>query len=114
MSVLVAFSVTPLGVGLEYFPENMPPAQLLVDVETPVGTRAGVTDSILRKLEAELADVSGREDWESVVAVAGGGGGHRRQGWERGAAAHSNARALPVCPARPSPRRTIVPWWAAR
>lgn len=61
--------------GVEYFPESMPPTQLLVDVETPVGTRAAVTDSIVFGLEAELAAMSGQDDWESVVAVTGGGGG---------------------------------------
>jgi multidrug efflux pump len=61
--------------GVEYFPESMPPSQLLVDVETPVGTRAAVTDSIVSGLEAELAQMGGQEDWESVVAVTGGGGG---------------------------------------
>jgi multidrug efflux pump subunit AcrB len=69
------YVATPLGVGVEYFPENMPPPQLLIEVETPVGTRASVTDSILQRLESELIEVGGREDWESVVAVAGGGGG---------------------------------------
>ena len=68
------FVATPAGVGIEYFPENMPPPQLIIDVETPVGTRAAVTDSILQRLEAELTGVDGREDWESVVAVTGGGG----------------------------------------
>jgi multidrug efflux pump subunit AcrB len=58
-----------------FFPENVPPAELLVDVETPVGTRAGVTDSIVRGLEQELQGMGGREDWESVVAITGGSGG---------------------------------------
>jgi multidrug efflux pump subunit AcrB len=60
---------------IEYFPESMPPAQLLVDVETPVGTRAAVTDSIVMRIEQELAGVGGRKDWESVVSVTGGAGG---------------------------------------
>jgi multidrug efflux pump subunit AcrB len=60
---------------IEYFPESMPPAQLLVGVETPVGTRAAVTDSVLQRVEQELTAIGGRQDWESVVAVAGGGGG---------------------------------------
>jgi len=60
---------------IEYFPESMPPSQLLVDIETPVGTRAMVTDSIVRRVERELAGVGGREDWQSVVAVTGGTGG---------------------------------------
>jgi len=58
-----------------FFPENVPPAELLVDVETPVGTRAEVTDGIVRNLEAELQGIGGRSDWESVVAITGGSGG---------------------------------------
>jgi multidrug efflux pump len=61
--------------NIEFFPEDIPPAMLMVDVVTPVGTRAGVTDSIVQGLEAELQAVGGREDWESVVAVTGGTGG---------------------------------------
>jgi multidrug efflux pump subunit AcrB len=60
---------------IEYFPESMPPAQLLVDVETPVGTRVSITDSIVQRIEREIAGVGGREDWESVVSVTGGAGG---------------------------------------
>jgi multidrug efflux pump subunit AcrB len=60
---------------IEFFPESMPPSQLLVDVETPVGTRASVTDSIVQRIERELEGIGGRQDWESVVAVTGGGGG---------------------------------------
>jgi multidrug efflux pump subunit AcrB len=58
-----------------FFPENVPPAELLVDVETPVGTRAAVTDSVVQGLERELQGIGGREDWESVVAITGGTGG---------------------------------------
>ncbi len=61
--------------GIEYFPESMPPAQLIVDVEAPVGTRAEVTDSVVRRIERALPSFEGTQDWESVVAVAGGGGG---------------------------------------
>lgn len=63
------------GNGLEYFPEGMPPDQLIVDVEAPVGTRAAVTDEVVQRLEQELEGIGGRQDWESVVAVTGGGGG---------------------------------------
>jgi multidrug efflux pump len=73
-AVIVLF-VTTHADRIEYFPEGMPPAQLLVDVETPVGTRAAVTDSIVGRLEQELGSVEGREDFASVVAVAGGSGG---------------------------------------
>jgi multidrug efflux pump subunit AcrB len=47
----------------------------LVDIETPVGTRAAVTDSIVLRVEEELKSLGGREDWESVVAVTGSAGG---------------------------------------
>jgi len=60
---------------IEYFPESMPPSQLLVDVETPVGTRAAVTDSVVQRLEEEMKGIGGRQDWQSVVAVTGGTGG---------------------------------------
>ncbi|MGD8729561.1 MAG: efflux RND transporter permease subunit, partial [Gemmatimonadota bacterium] len=77
---LVAFVLAGLvfrqfGQGLEYFPEGMPPQQLLVDVETPVGTRASVTDSVVQRVERELQDIGGRQDWKSVVANTGGTGG---------------------------------------
>jgi multidrug efflux pump subunit AcrB len=61
--------------GVVFFPEDMPPQQLIVDVEGPVGTRAAFTDSVVRRVEAELQEVGGRADWESVVAVVGAGGG---------------------------------------
>jgi multidrug efflux pump subunit AcrB len=63
------------GKGLEYFPEGMPPRQLLIDVETPVGTRAAATDSIVQRVERQLSAVGGRQDWKSVVANTGSGGG---------------------------------------
>ncbi|MDH3207075.1 MAG: efflux RND transporter permease subunit, partial [Gemmatimonadota bacterium] len=61
--------------NIEYFPESMPPAQLLIDIETPVGTRASVTDSVVSRIERDLAGIGGRADWSSVVAVTGGTGG---------------------------------------
>ncbi len=60
--------------GVEYFPESIPPKQVFVDVETPVGTRVEETDRLVRLIERELQDVTGRSDWKSVVAVSGGGG----------------------------------------
>jgi len=77
---VVAFITTAVvfamfGTGTEFFPESMPPPQLLVDIETPVGTRAAVTDSIVLRVEEELKSLGGREDWESVVAVTGSAGG---------------------------------------
>lgn len=61
--------------GVVFFPEDMPPSQLMVDVKAPVGTRAAFTDSVVRRIEKELAGIGGREDWKSVVAVVGSSGG---------------------------------------
>ena len=77
---LVAFVFAGLlfgrfGAGIEYFPENMPPGQLLINVETPIGTRADETDRIVQRIENDLTGIGGRSDWESVVATTGGGGG---------------------------------------
>ena len=60
--------------GVEFFPEDLPPKQLFVDVETSVGTRADATDEIVRRIEQELGAQGGQQDWESVVAVSGSGG----------------------------------------
>jgi multidrug efflux pump subunit AcrB len=73
--LVTAVAFGAFNAGIEYFPEDFPPQQLLVDVEAPVGTRAEVTDRVVQRLEEELAGVGGQEDWESVVAVTGGGGG---------------------------------------
>jgi multidrug efflux pump len=72
--VTTAVVFAMFGTGTEFFPESMPPPQLLVDIETPVGTRAAVTDSIVLRIEEELEGLGGREDWESVVAVTGSAG----------------------------------------
>jgi len=61
--------------GVEFFPEGIPPAQLIVEVEAPVGTRVSFTDAVARTLEDELRDLPGYDDVESVVTTSGGGGG---------------------------------------
>jgi len=61
--------------GVEFFPEDIPPKQVWVDVEAPVGTRAEVTDRIARRLEEEVKSYDGMADAESVVATVGAGGG---------------------------------------
>jgi multidrug efflux pump subunit AcrB len=73
--VLTVIAFGFLNKGLEFFPESMPPQQLLVNVEAPVGTRAAFTDSVVQRLETDLKDIGGREDWKSTVATVGGGGG---------------------------------------
>ncbi|MDA0334303.1 MAG: efflux RND transporter permease subunit [bacterium] len=60
--------------GVEFFPEDIPPKQVWIDVETPVGTRVEFTNDIIRVLEAEVVSVPGYGDAESGVATVGGGG----------------------------------------
>jgi multidrug efflux pump len=62
-------------VGFEYFPEDIPPNQILVDVELPVGSRADASNVLALGLEGELGNAWGMEDSESVVATVGGSGG---------------------------------------
>jgi multidrug efflux pump subunit AcrB len=60
--------------GIEFFPEDIPPKQVWIDVETPVGTKVEFTNDIIRVLEAEVVQVEGYSDAESGVATVGGGG----------------------------------------
>lgn len=61
--------------GSELFPEDIPPAQVWVDVEAPVGTRAGFTDELAARLEDEIGGYGGMVDAKSIVTTVGGGGG---------------------------------------
>lgn len=66
--------------GVELFPENIPPKQIWVDVEAPVGTRAEVTDALAQRMEEEVKGFDGMADAESVVATVGAGGGNMMSG----------------------------------
>jgi multidrug efflux pump subunit AcrB len=57
--------------GIELFPEDIPPENIWVQVETPTGTRADATDHFTSRLEEDLAAYEGRGDYESVVATTG-------------------------------------------
>ena len=62
--------------GVEYFPEAIPPRQIMIDVDAPTGTRADFTDRLVRRIEDKLPAYQGVAlDGESVVATVGGGGG---------------------------------------
>ncbi len=65
-----------LNNGIELFPGGVPPKQVWVDVEGPVGTRAEFTDDLAEELEEEVKGFQGMADAESVVATVGGGGGN--------------------------------------
>ena len=62
--------------GSEFFPGNIPPSRVLINVEAPLGTRVEQTDRLVRDVEAQLATLDRLQDIESVVATVGGGGSH--------------------------------------
>ena len=72
--------------GVELFPEDMPPNQILVDMELPVGSSPEATDAIARRLEEDIRVLPGISEAESVVATVGGsgGGGNPRGGGASG------------------------------
>jgi multidrug efflux pump subunit AcrB len=57
--------------GVVFFPEDIPPETVYVQVEAPTGTRADVTNEIALQAEGELNQLTGHEDFESVVATVG-------------------------------------------
>jgi multidrug efflux pump subunit AcrB len=57
--------------GVVFFPEDIPPSTVYVQVEAPTGTRVEVTDEIVRTVESELNELDGREDFESIVSTVG-------------------------------------------
>ena len=69
--VLVVVVFGRFNAGIEFFPENIPPPTVYVQVEAPLGTRVQQTDGIIRTIEAQLARLPGREDFESVVTTVG-------------------------------------------
>jgi multidrug efflux pump subunit AcrB len=60
--------------GVEFFPEDIPPIQLFVDVEAPTGTDVTFSDEVARRLEEETSSLAGYQDVESAVATVGGTG----------------------------------------
>ena len=60
--------------GVEFFPEDMPPEDIMVDVQLPVGSRAEATDEIAQQMEMTISEANGIVDASSVVATLGGSG----------------------------------------
>ncbi len=88
--VAMAAAFSKFNNGIEFFPEDIPPRQVWVDVETPVGTRVEFLDGIARELELQVREVEGFEDAESEVTTVGSGG-NPLMGGTRGA---NNARLM--------------------
>ncbi|MFW6085085.1 MAG: efflux RND transporter permease subunit, partial [Gemmatimonadota bacterium] len=57
--------------GIELFPEDIPPDNVWVQLETPTGTRAAATDDLTARIEEDLSTYEGLDDFESVVATTG-------------------------------------------
>ena len=69
--------------GVEFFPEDIPPAMVLVEVDAPVGTNAQFTNSVAERIESRLPKYEGvAADQQSVVTTVGssGGGGNFMMG----------------------------------
>ena len=66
--------------GVTFFPEDIPPGQAIVSVESGVGSRVQFTDRIASRVEDRLPSVDGWEDVTSVVSTVGGGGNVGFQG----------------------------------
>jgi multidrug efflux pump len=49
--------------GVEFFPESIPPAQLIVDIEAPVGTRVAFTDGVARAWRRRSGDSPASWTW---------------------------------------------------
>ncbi|NIR45714.1 MAG: efflux RND transporter permease subunit [Gemmatimonadetes bacterium] len=73
--VLAVFLFGAFSKGVVFFPEDIPPSTVYVQVEAPTGTRVEVTDEIVRRIETQLRDLPGSEDFESVVATVGSSSG---------------------------------------
>jgi multidrug efflux pump subunit AcrB len=70
---VVAFGI--FSKGVVFFPEDIPPSTVYVQLEAPTGTRADATNEIALRLEGELDELPGQEDFESVVATVGSSSG---------------------------------------
>jgi multidrug efflux pump subunit AcrB len=57
--------------GIEFFPEDIPPTNVYVQVEAPLATRVELTNGIARRVESDLGGVTGRNDFESLVSTVG-------------------------------------------
>ncbi len=69
--VLALMAFGRFNAGIEYFPEDIPPRSLYVQIEAPVGTRIEQTDAMVQTIERELQSVPGRGDFESVLSILG-------------------------------------------
>jgi multidrug efflux pump len=61
--------------GVELFPESVPPTQAMVQLDAPSGTRPAAVNRIAEQIEAQLRELPGIVDAQSVVTTVGASGG---------------------------------------
>ncbi len=57
--------------GMEYFPEDIPPARAYIQVEAPVGTNVEFTKSVIDRLEQKVPTIPNNGDLETVLSTSG-------------------------------------------
>ncbi|NGP75251.1 efflux RND transporter permease subunit [Balneolaceae bacterium YR4-1] len=57
--------------GIEYFPEDIPPARAYVQVEAPIGTNVEFTKNIVDELEQKVPNIPNNGDIETVLSTSG-------------------------------------------
>ena len=60
--ILTFMAFAKFNNGVEFFPEDIPPSAIYIQVETPLGTNVDETDRIARKIEHELYQIEGWQD----------------------------------------------------
>jgi multidrug efflux pump len=74
--------------GVEFFPENIPPAQVMARIDVPSGTRPEFLNRIAEQVEAQVQELEGIVDAESVVTTVGSSGGALERMFSGGADAN--------------------------
>lgn len=69
--VAVFFLFARFNAGIEFFPENIPPNTVYVQVKAPLGTPVEETDRLVRGIESEIRALPDSGDIEAVVATVG-------------------------------------------
>ncbi len=69
--VVAVMTFGMFNAGIEFFPEDIPPANLYVQIDAPVGTRLEQTDRIIRRVQARLEEMPARVDFTSVLTTVG-------------------------------------------
>jgi len=57
--------------GVEYFPEDIPPARAYIQVEAPIGTNVDFTRDVIDRLENKVPDIPNDGDIETVLSTSG-------------------------------------------